>query len=294
MILLSEVYRDFLYLDQNRVDSIIAQLNRGYIKEMMEGKANEANINTKMAKWLEIIGFPFKLEGGYKHTSNKSVNKVFHDYSYDYALDLLEDNDKLIQVSDLFEEDNYVCEGCFILVSGEAKLLDYAELKNLSQRGDEIDLMFKTGQIRKPSSKYRRTSVFNQIHLLTDVFYPDLLQIKMTVYHDEKSIELIGSLNRSYLRENMKETLFKYGSKLNQNWKMLCQITKIPTKEELRNLIKALDEREKHRIKPTTNITSINNLMDDLVEVINSLQELMATVTYPNISVSPIAIYREI
>jgi len=46
------------------------------------------------------------------------------------------------------------------------------------------------------------------------VFYPDLLQVKMTVCHEGNSIELIGSLNRQYLRENMKETFKKKGKKV--------------------------------------------------------------------------------
>ncbi|MCG3084987.1 hypothetical protein JEG43_02650 [Anoxybacillus sp. LAT_35] len=288
---MSGSFKEFIYLDRHRIDSIIAQLNSGMVESIISQKSKKVTGNSEVSSSITEILLKWKLGLSGELAKNTTENKIFHDYSFEVAkkslknlVELDTENDKICM--------NQVEVGTFVIVSGYSNILDYSELRSLAANGDKIESLFQTGSTKRRNRV--KDSVFTQLATFMENVMPDLIVYKMQ-FVDETGMErsFIGNLKREYLRENMSDILFKYGNYLDYDWKMFCQISRIPSKDALDNAKRIIDERNKHKLSPFSKMSSVNTIIDELVEVTNSFKELVATVCYPNVAVTPIAIYRE-
>jgi hypothetical protein len=96
----------------------------------------------------------------------------------------------------------------------------------------------------------------------------------------------IGPLAREHLREDIRNLICKHGSNPSGEWAMLAEITRIPllgeSPEEIVGETEAAPEG------------SVSNMFDQMLSSFNSLQEYLGSASYPDIAVSPVAVYREI
>jgi hypothetical protein len=109
-----------------------------------------------------------------------------------------------------------------------------------------------------------------------------------------------GPLTRSFLREDIRHYIFKRGFKRGgapqEGWAMLAQISQIPDKTNKllqfsASNIEALGESAQ---ASADNPSTVSDLISKLVTMIYGLQEAIASVSYPAIAVTPVAIYREL
>ena len=297
-------YRDFIYLDTDRIQSIIAQLQQGVLEKVIEGKSNELQGKAGVAAGVLASLLPVELGGNVVRQQSIEASKVLHDYAFNIALDSLMENDLCIEVEAWQRENLPLPETAFVLIQGKMSILDYALLKSLAENEGFLDSFFTPAQeqpsskqqyARKKRSKRRntQTGTIKQMWQFVEAFMGDSLQVQFDC-HDQ--LVFIGPLTREYLRENTRNLIFKYGGKPRSGWKMLaqiCQITEPSNKSIfLENRLSSMFGTSEKDQQP--NIATASEGLDMVVEVLNSLQEIIASVSYPAIAVTPIAIYREL
>lgn len=283
------MFRDFIYLDTERIQSIISQLQEGLLTQIMSGKTSELSGTAKLGFLQQIMNLDF----GGKRANTLNQNKILHDYSFNIALESLSENNLVLEVSD-FDRDKFpVPESAFILVKGSAKILDYQTIMHIAENVKKIDKMFNSKpqgnreQIRQNNTSNK--NVFNEMKDFVETFIGEAVHVSIT---NNEDLSFIGNLDREYLREDIRNLIFKYGSKPQGDWMMLAQVSRIPEQSTLFEQADSFSDLFQG-ITPNQ-IRAVSDVFNILIDVLNNLQEMMSSVTYPNISVTPIAIYREV
>lgn len=79
------MFRDFIYLDIDRVQSIIAQLQQGLLNELMEEKTEEVKGKATAAMNLLAMLLPVSVSGSVEQGRGTSISEsmVLHDYAFE-------------------------------------------------------------------------------------------------------------------------------------------------------------------------------------------------------------------
>lgn len=298
------MFRDFIYLDTERVQSIIAQLQHGLLSEVMEGNMEESSKSAKgTLNFLSmLLPFSASVSAEKKDATDIQKSKVLHDYAYNLAHGSLEEQGFLLQAEHLSPADSSAPDDAFILVRGNAKIFDYATFKNLAEHEKKLDKLFSSDEAlgnrdqRRSQNKSnkkngnRNDGIFGEIKVLVDAFFADSIQVQIT---NAENAGFVGPLAREYLREDIRDLIFKYGSKPQGEWTMLAQIGRVPTLPGIaaQQLEEQIEESEE---KSQEEIETASSALNQVLEIMNSLQEVMGSAAYPDFSISPIAIYREV
>jgi hypothetical protein len=109
------LYRDFIYLDTDRVQSIISQLQEGLLEQVVKGETEEISGGVRLSANLLSLLIPISpsASAGYKNTTDLKENKVLHDYAFKVALNSLRDQGFLVE-----ENFDSMPETGFMLVKG--------------------------------------------------------------------------------------------------------------------------------------------------------------------------------
>ena len=79
-------YRDFIYLDIDRLQSILAQLEQGLLTDLIAGRSKEVGGTANIAAGLLSQFLPLTVSAGGKISSDVRESKVLHDYAFTVAL----------------------------------------------------------------------------------------------------------------------------------------------------------------------------------------------------------------
>jgi hypothetical protein len=298
------IYRDFVYMDTGRIQSIIAQLEKGVLDKVMEGKSSELQGKASAAAGVLASFLPIGLEGGFSRKTEIQSSKVLHDYAFNIALEALDEHGLYIEVEDWDRENIPLPDAAFILVRGSATMLDYGLLRNLAENEPMLTSLFDKSQQppqrtrhqghkqspqRSGKGKASGLGIIQQIWTLVDALMGDSIQVRLK-YSDD--ILFAGPLSREFLRESTRDLIFKYGGKPQEGWVMLAQASQVTEPfdklKALTRLTEGLPAVEK------SDFSTASDAVNMIVEVLNALQEAMASVSYPAIAVTPIALYREL
>lgn len=274
------MYRDFIYMDTDRIESIIAQLNKGLLEEIVDTTTKEASgkLSIAAATLAKILSLNAEVDAGY--SSNRQSNKVLHDYAFNIALKSLEDGKYLLGSDKLGGK----CQlGAFILIKGSASLRDYNTARSMLDNTDQLSKLFGNN-----SQKHQMKSTLDQIKKFIDGFFKDLLLIKLVA---PQGSSFVGPLSKKFLREDLTSIIFKYGSQMQEEWTMLAQISSIPTSD---NKLESFQDRMSKAVAINQQESTAIDTLDPIIEALYGLQETMASVSQPALAVTPIAIYREL
>lgn len=290
------MFRDFIYLDIDRVQSILAQLERGLLSELMEQKTDESKESATARVNLLAMLLPASVSGTLERGRGKSVgeSRVLHDYAFEQARLVLE-REGLLSEDDLDRDD--VPEACFVLVRGSARISDYRTLEKISANFDKVNKVFsaKSGEYpqtgnRKKARRRPNTGQDNkeikEMATIIDAFFKDTISVAIT---NARDCEFVGPLDRAHLREDIRDLIYKYSSAPPGEWVMLANIARLPEYEEAEE--QAIVERLGD-VNTEDGFTS--RQIRQSLGLLNGFQELMGSVSYPEVAVSPIAVYREI
>jgi hypothetical protein len=283
------VFRDFIYLDMERIQSIISQIQEGLLTDIMSGKINEVSGSAKFGFLQQLI----KADIGGKRSSTTNKSKILHDYSYNIAIQSLQENDLLLDVNDFDRDEFPIPESAFILVKGNAKILDYQTIMHLADNEKKIDKIFKSkpqgNRQERRNNNQSNKNAFSEMKDFIETFIGDGVQVSVT---NKVGLSFIGNIDREYLREEIKNLIFKYGSKPQGDWVMLAQVSRIPQPNSLFEQADSFSDLFGN--VNFSQISAVSDFFNIFIDALNNLQEMMSSVTYPNISVTPIALYREV
>ncbi len=291
------MFRDFIYLDIDRVQSILAQLERGLLSELMEEKTEESKEGLTARVNLLAMLLPASISGTVEQGRGRSVgeSKVLHDYAFEQARLALERKGLLVEDGDLDRDD--VPEAGFVLVRGSARISDYRTLEKISENFDKVDKVFSAKSGEQPNTGNRKkrgrqpkagkdNKEIKEMATIIDAFFKDTISVEIT---NARGCEFVGPLDRAHLREDIRGLIYKYSSAPPGEWVMLANIARVPEYEESEEqaIIERLGDVD-------TDDGTTSRQIRQSMGLLNGFQELMGSVSYPEVAVSPIAVYREI
>lgn len=272
------MYRDFVYLDMNRVQSIIAQLEQGLLSQVMEGETEDIKGRAQIIVNLLAMLLPVKASGSVEYGTGASISesKVLHDYAFEAARLSLEDEGLLFE--DVLDRDE-VPERGFVLVRGSARISDYRTLEKIAVNFDKVDKVLTS----KKEPGIGKT--MKEMATVIDTFFKDAIRVKIT---NTRGSAFVGPLDREHLREDIRDLIYKYGSAPEGEWVMLAAVSRVPRPGD------SGEEAILSRLEEVQGTDPVSSQMGNALSMLNAFQELFGSVSYPDIAVSPVAVYREI
>ena len=212
---------------------------------------------------------------------------MLHDYAFNIALDSLRDQGFLLE-----NGLDTIPDTGFVLIEGPVRIFDYETISNIAENFDKLDEFFapalsnKEREKRRKDPKHRR---FRDSKTLIDTFFKDAIRVRLT---DSEGHSFIGPLSREHLRENMSNLIFKHGSKPEDEWAMLAEISRLPLSGEspaarLRELLGDEQPGQGQQRNPS-------EMLNAMIDVFDAFQELIGSASPLDVAVSPIAVYREV
>jgi hypothetical protein len=293
------MYRDFLYLDIERVQSIIAQLEKGLLERVLEGKISDLEGKASITAGVLASFLPVGIEGGIHRQHEVQATKVLHDYVFNVALDALIRENLCLEIRGDYERDDLLLpDGTFILAQGSLSVIDFGLLKGLAENEGFLNSVFKTkseptnrqrGGAKPQGGRSKKAKPLKELWALVDAFMGDAVHIQLS-YSD--SIIFVGPVLRDNFRERTRDLIFKYGGKPREGWNILAQVNQVTT--PFNKLASLMELTANLPNLSEMDIQSLTDVLNPVIEVLNVFQEAIASVSYPAISITPIALYREL
>lgn len=305
--------RDFIYLDVERLKSMLSQMDKGLLESLENQVSHEVGAS---AGGKGSIPFLFEASGGanYVFHNQHSQTKALHDYIYNLVEDMLRDNHKLISIPQ-DEELGIIStrrrlievapETSFLLVTGHVNIDDYNNMMRFLRNFDKLEKAITRAsgqqQTTTNSSGIRSKGGTNKTSQASDIssqikstilpiveqFYQSSdgkprLAIKMMPNRDEQNLRLVGNLHPEFLREDIDTITFKYTSAPDAPWHMLAQVAAIPAENSSHSALQM----------PIPPEAQLEERLHQMFNALRLFERIMTSISYPEIAVTPIAIYR--
>ena len=294
--------RDFLYMDVDRLKSVLAQLDQGLLesvsKEAGRSKQLSAAAEGKIASIVGVSG-----GGEFLWTNEETETRTLHDSIYNLVEEALVKAGVLFSIpGDISLDDvragrlqERLGDTDFVLLDGHAVVNDFTAMAQYLSRFNEVARFVArsasgdqaTPQVQRAKQRQSAEAapqlpkeLVNGLSLMLEVFYKDRIIIKLRPLLDDPMASLVGILRPEFLREPIDVLTYKYGPAPTQQWRMLAQVAAIP------------EEGETPLATPRTG-GEIEAAMMVVFESMKELQTKVQQVTYPEIAVTPIAVYRQ-
>ena len=310
-----QAIRDFIYLDIPRLESILAQLQRGLVRGLVETRGGEASIEAELGGGLPWLQARLTGRGGI--SGERQVSKVLHDY----LCSLVEEGlGERIRDIGAFSVDDWRTgrvhqelgkkQMDFIRVSGRVKITDFMGLAVQLESMGRLMRVFQqfsspeqSMRQPRPRSKKRRgkgqgsttpsqdDEMIIQVVSLIKEFYGDLIVLKVFPVPDEDHYYFIGPLSQEGLQDERVHMLLKFGTATSVPWTVLAQVASVPSQPQT---IAALPNDALPAFSPgqfTDMSDAIEQLMDAIAQLF-AVTGMTMTVKYPAIAITPLAVYR--
>lgn len=298
--------RDFIYMDVERLKSIVAQIEEGLVEHEVRtsGKTEEAG--------GEIAGSILSVVKGSADVralweNQQSETRSLHDYLYNKVEEALLDHELVISLPGEVEQEKIWTEPAsewlspttFVLAKGRVSINDFRQMRKLMDNFNELGAFLAQSAAGAASedltlSKKARAEIERQtkaqlqlekrvlkgLQLFMDVFYGDRIIIKMVPYEGNSDFRLVGNLVHLFLRDQIESITYKYGTSPVNEWTMLAQVAAVPTAGE-------------HAPIPMLGGSEMETALHQMFESARELERMAQSVVWPEVSVTPIAIYRE-
>ena len=290
------IYRDFIYLDWDRVRSIAAQILEGIPGEKQISSGHEDTKNTEIGGNLAF----FKGSTGHdiRYFHSEGETRSLHHFVYSLIEEKLSE-DKFIHVFDSktgnedWKENNFY-DGQFVKIKGFLRLMDYrwmlswmGNFENVIKTVQYYELAgIKDQHARGEKKKEHEKSLkeikelkLQEMQKLIQQIFGEIIKIKIVPNVSIPGNLFIGLADPKYFNELSSAIYQTYGCDIDANWITLGQIN-FPKKTTSNSII-----------------LPSGNLMEDSIEnvilALDNVQNFASSVKFPAISITPLSIYRE-
>lgn len=309
------IVRDFIYFDSDRMESYLAQIEKGLRQEESETTSLEKELGGKLSGGVKaIIGA--ELGVGRTQTRQYQVSKRLHSYLYQ----LLEDGlGKRAHLVSNYSSDEWRSgkvhqllaghETDFVKVVGQVKIVDFGNLATSLESMLKLMELFtawesasqqqrsaasskkRTGQ-RRQKAQIEGADQVEQIVALVREFYSDVILVKVFPLDGMSQYYCVGPLDQDNLQDDRTRLLLKYGSTPSVPWTVFGQLASVPRETRETEAARPLDLSETLSQSFDSLADAVETMLDVLTTVF-AQSGLSVTVCYPAISITPLAIYRE-
>jgi hypothetical protein len=296
--------RDFIYLDTDKLKSIIAQIEQGLSTTTNQMRSN----NSEIALGAEgsVLGF-LKSVGGAKYIwqNQATETKTLHDNIYNKVEDALISDELLIEIPGTIQQESIansefmslIDDTSFILAKGKVNINDFTQMRSMLENFNplakfiaqcslqslpsDIPKSTKNQMLKKAEEELTMDkTMLEGFKLMFDLFYKDRVVIKMLPFADCPDFRLVGNLKSDFLREDISSITYKYGTAPVSEWTVFAQVASIPPKDQLNNGYNIGGD-------------SIEVALQKVFNCYRDIELLAQSVMYPEIAITPIAIYRQ-
>lgn len=304
---MGNLFRDFIYMDTERLKSIVAQLNQGIIEGTSKTVTNADEDKIKASlDFLKII--KIGSDHSFLFQKQETESHTLHDYLYNLAEKSLIEKNLLINIPDDFSFENLMNptidksilnSTSFILVKGKTIINDFTYMIRILDNFDDILKAVLIGEQSsnkdfERKSQHERNKIvqqrMNEYNLPKDIknalltflknFYKERIVIKNIPFVESPDFRFVGSLNPIYLRESIENIIYKYGTAPKEEWFMFAQIASIPNNEN-------------NDLDITLNQNEIERGLQSVFDALRAIEKIGLSITFPEIAVTPLAIYRQ-
>lgn len=304
--------RDFIYMDIERLKSILSQVEEGLVEQLTKSTSkNESKSKENEAGFPKAFRISDREDVIWQNQSTES--KTLHDHIYNYVEYHLKEKNKLLHIpgsvssDDVLNGDHYdiLTDTSFILVKGQAFINDFEYLqKLLNSFNDMMGTIVKDRVVEQvaasipPSMPHKKRKeltskavneaieehtikpdLLDLINNTINIFYKNKIIFKMVPF-DNTELGFTGPLKSTYLREDIYDIIYKYGTSPTSKWTMLAQIASIPTLSDVQTISPAGHNQFEQALK-------------EAFDSLRGMENMGFKVSYPEIGITPIAIYRE-
>ncbi len=305
--------RDFLYLDVERIKSIFAQLEEGLVtgRERVGGTAKE--ISGKGGGGIPAL-LSLAAEGKFIWENEERETKTLHDYMYQHVESKMRDSNMVIAIDDstlspeVFRSGglhSLLSENSFLLIRGKIELDDYEYLKGILENFNELwkfivqcSMSQQTVQQTKAQRKQIEQEALSKKALddwlvkglgkFFDTFYKERCMITIHPNESVPEVYFTGHLIKPFIRDGLESVIFRYGTSPQILWNVFAQIAYIPSESESVQNGVSLPEGALSQQKAQ----SIDEAIRGTFDALRGIEKMATAVSYPAISILPIAIYR--
>lgn len=304
---MENLFRDFVYMDTERLKSIVAQLNKGLIESTSTTITDSDESKLKAGvDFLKIL--KLGSENSFLWQNQATESHTMHDYLYNLAETSLNEKGLLTNIPGNFTEEDLVNPDIdrsslnstsFVLIRGKTIINDFTYMQRILENFDDILKSIITGEqsadasFENASQPQRNKKVQDRIKeynmpkdvkkaLLTflENFYKDRVVIKNIPFDDKPNFRFVGTLNQTYLRESIENIIYKYGTAPQDDWYMFAQIASIP-------------EKTSNNLDISYNHNELEKGMHTVFDALRDIEKSGLSISFPEIAVTPIAIYRQ-
>lgn len=316
------IIRDFIYLDTDTLGSIISQLEKGLIKDLIEEKGDQKEITGELK--AAIFGIGGKGTAGYLKKDVETETKILHDYIYDRVKDKLEKANKVVSIDkkqkDILQNwkdgklNNSINETAFVLINAQIILDDYVNFQEIAEKFNEIGNAMgylSAGNVQPPHNltkkekkKWEREKeekiketmkldpkMLKSILTVIKQFFRNKLVVKVTPFPEEPYFRFVGDIKEDYLRDPIESIVLKYGTAPTSKWHIFGRISSIlpknyeKTDSKPNDLFLNIDEEIKSNLQ-------MEIPMDEVFNALRGVDQFFSP-KFPYVTFTPIAIYRE-
>lgn len=297
------VLRDFIYLDEERLRSLAAQLFRGVPESATEERSDEVTTKAEAEVGLWSV-LKAKLGLDYRYLKSEDQTRTLHHYVYSLFEMQLEKEGLLTEIDADFDfnqwTEDFFHDGQFIKVKGLVRFMDYEWISGMLEAlpkmmetvyhfvnralkseldEDEISRERYDAQIHKQKTQLKEIKGW-KLEKLTELIrdlYADVTRIKVLPSREHLDKIFVGSGEGENFYDTTASLAQKYGYEVDAGWITVGQINISTVSEQALPL-------------------PIGNAMEDGFEqVVFGLNELIRVASspqFPAVSFTPISIYR--
>lgn len=306
--------KDFIYIDIPRIESFMAQLQRGLVKEVAEKVSGQKGLDAKLLGG--IPGLQAELSGTGSITRAQETSKVLHDYLYMQLEEELKD--QVIETTKVFSPEDWRSgvvhrqlgekQNDFLKIRGRVRILDFASIALQLETVAKMMESFSRVQSAPPKTKQGKSRTttrqqggqrastdddpMTQLITLVKDFYGDLIILKVYPVPKDDTFYFTGALDKSYLQDGRAQMLLKFGTSPSVDWTVLAQVASVPPKIQQTQDRGALSLPE----LSANQFTDFSDMITTMLEAMGvafAQTGITMSVKYPVISITPLAVYRD-
>ena len=301
--------RDFIYLDVERVKSILAQLDQGLLIDRTDSagssQTREGRVGVSIPALVELGG-----TGQYVTTNQTSETRTLHDFVYNQTerrllelgiLNVLSDDgdERALLASSALRSDIRPVD--YVLIRGAATLHDFAHMRLFLEQYNELMSIVtnlsvgpriraaetRAEQVKLQGERDRNVrekrmdekEVKGMLQLFR-FFLGDRLAIRVVPFESLPDHRIVGPLQRPLLRDSIEDIRYKFGSSPQSKWTIFGQVASVPPREDRVDSIELEFSNQ------------LDESMDAIFAALRGVERYFR-VSYPEIAITPIAVYRD-
>lgn len=299
---MSEVQtREFIYMDIERVRSLYAQMEEGVVETATTESGAEQKLSGDVSGGIPGV-LKGRSSGSAQRSQRSSQTITMHDHMFNIVETKLSEASNFVDLASVYSSKNWsrtefasnTPSTAFIKVKGATRLNDFQQMETILADFHELMDAATSMQLAdsnltsKQKAEMRRKSkqdlpakdVLKKLSRLIHLLYGESLMLKIWPFDGVSDCVFTSLLNKDCLRDPISDLTFKYGPAPQEAWTCIGRLAKITQQAETLKPRKIAGQEDLPR--------AIEDVFDALRGVFN-----FGTVKFPEISMTPLAVYRD-